>query len=285
MREQLIQYVELLFAGAADCEDIKQEILQNTLDRYDDLIAEGKVPEAAYRLAITGIGDINEILGTKSPAAPAYHTPAAAASEPADNDTPAKKLLRAIAVGLYILCPLPLIVLSEFFGWDTLGLCGTLAIVAVATVLMILGGKKSRKEIEEERLEEEAEARKSPLAKSISGLVWAIGVALYFIISFSTNAWYVTWVIFPILGAVDKLLATIIENNEAMYSDVRFPSKSKLNKSVGNLIWAVGLAVYFIVSFATNAWYITWLIFPIIGAVQGLVRAIMDLKEAVKNEN
>ena len=28
MREQLIQYVELLFAGAGDCEDIKQEILQ-----------------------------------------------------------------------------------------------------------------------------------------------------------------------------------------------------------------------------------------------------------------
>ena len=63
MREQLKQYVELLFAGAKDCEDIKQEILQNTLDRYDDLIAEGKVPEAAYRLAITGIGDVNEILG------------------------------------------------------------------------------------------------------------------------------------------------------------------------------------------------------------------------------
>ena len=39
MKEQLIQYVELLFAGAQNCDDIKQEILQNTLDRYDDLIA------------------------------------------------------------------------------------------------------------------------------------------------------------------------------------------------------------------------------------------------------
>ena len=43
MREQLIQYVNLLFAGAPDSDDMKQEILQNTLDRYDDLIAEGKV--------------------------------------------------------------------------------------------------------------------------------------------------------------------------------------------------------------------------------------------------
>lgn len=63
MREQLTQYVNLLFAGADDCEDIRQEILQNTLDRYDDLIAQGIVPEAAYRLAISGIGDISEILG------------------------------------------------------------------------------------------------------------------------------------------------------------------------------------------------------------------------------
>lgn len=64
MREQLIQYVNLLFAGAADCEDVKQEILQNTLDRFDDLVNQGKSPEAAYRLAISGIGDINEILGS-----------------------------------------------------------------------------------------------------------------------------------------------------------------------------------------------------------------------------
>lgn len=70
MREQLIQYVQLLFAGAADCDDTRQEILQNTLDRYDDLIAAGKTPEAAYRLAIMGIGDINEILGRAPGAAP-----------------------------------------------------------------------------------------------------------------------------------------------------------------------------------------------------------------------
>ena len=61
MREQLIQYVELLFAGAENADDIRQEILQNTLDRYDDLVSQGKSPEAAYRLAISGIGDIREI--------------------------------------------------------------------------------------------------------------------------------------------------------------------------------------------------------------------------------
>ena len=61
-------------------------------------------------------------------------------------------------------------------------------------------------------------------------------------------------------------------------------SRKALKKSVGSLISTIGLVAYFVISFATGAWFITWLIFPIAGAVQGLVRAILDLKEAVNNE-
>ncbi len=107
MRNQLIQYVNLLFAGASNCEDIRQEILQNTLDRYDDLIAAGKVPEAAYRMAITGIGDISEILG-----APLSDSPSVKERGP-EEDTDHKKRMRAIAIGLYILCPAPILILGN----------------------------------------------------------------------------------------------------------------------------------------------------------------------------
>ena len=270
MREQLIQYVSLLFAGAENCEDTKQEILQNTLDRYDDLIAQGKSEEAAYRLAITGIGDVSEILGRND-------TVPAAVPEPkknTDNDTLMKKLLRAIAVGLYILCPLPLIVLSEL-GMDTFGLCGLLCFVAVATVLMILGAKK-----QDSPEKEDADEPKSEMGKSVSSLIWAIGLAVYLILSFLTGAWHITWVIFPILGAINALVCALIpaENPTALRRN------SSLKKGINSMIWAIGLALYFIISFATMAWHITWLIFPIIGAVQGLVRAILDLKEAVNNE-
>ena len=273
MRDQLIQYVSLLFAGAENCEDTKQEILQNTLDRYDDLIAQGKSPEAAYRLAITGIGDINEILGRQDTVLPAV----AVAGERRETDTPTKKLLRAIAVGLYILCPLPLIVLSEM-GMDTFGFCGTLCFVAAATVLIILGSKKS--DDSSRQKEEDDDEPKSELGKSVSGLIWAVGLAVYLIVSFLTMAWHVTWVIFPILGAVNALACALIpaENPTAAQRN------NRLKKSVNSMIWAIGLALYFIISFATMAWYITWLIFPITGAVQGLVRAILDLKEAVNNE-
>lgn len=215
MREQLIQYVELLFAGARDCEDIKQEILQNTLDRYDDLIAEGKVPEAAYRLAITGIGDISEILGTKTQAATVQHA-APAEEVKSDNDTPTKKLLRAVAVGLYIICLMPLFILSEF-GMDTVGLCGTLAIVAVATVLIMLGAKKTG--VKEKQEESYLSDPKTELRKSISTMIFVIGLAAYFIISFATNAWYITWVIFPIIGAVQGLVKAILDLKEAVKNE------------------------------------------------------------------
>ena len=275
MREQLIQYVELLFAGAGDCEDIKQEILQNTLDRYDDLVAQGKVPEAAYRLAIAGIGDINEILGTPVPSTAVSHP----VTVEDDGDTPTKKLLRAVAVGLYILCPLPLIVLCEL-GTETLGLCGTLAIVAVATVMILLAGKKERPEKDDE----ESDDKESELNKSISAVLWAVGLGVYFLLSFTTRAWHITWTIFPVLVALDSLVSAIIRIQEARHSTGIVPCDPKVRNAVKSLIWAVGLAIYFIFSFATNAWYITWLLFPIIGAVQGLTMAVMDLKEAMKHE-
>ena len=212
MREQLIQYVELLFAGMQDCEDIKQEILQNTLDRYDDLIAEGKVPEAAYRLAISGIGDINEILGTRNQNAPAVSY-AWIKKETTDNDTPAKKLMRAIAIGLYILCPLPMFILAEM-GMETIGLCGMLAIVAVATVLIILGGKSRSGEDEKEE-DSHPLTPKQELRKAIHSIINAVGLVLYFIVSFLTGAWYITWLIFPIMGAVWGLAKAILDLKEA----------------------------------------------------------------------
>ena len=276
MREQLIQYVELLFAGARDCDDIKQEILQNTLDRYDDLVASGKVPEAAYRLAIAGIGDNNEILGTTVPPVAALNP--AEKSDGGDNF--AKKILRATAVGLYIISILPLIILCEL-GMEILGLCGTLAIVAVATVMIILGAKKDTSLQEKAEKEEISE---SELSKSITGLLWALGLGLYFFLSFTTSDWHITWVIFPILGALDSLVSAIVRNQDALHSDMIFPRKQRVRKSIKRLIWAIGLAIYFLFSFATGAWYMSWLIFPMIGAVKGLTIAILDYKEAVKNE-
>ena len=61
--------------------------------------------------------------------------------------------------------------------------------------------------------------------------------------------------------------------------------QQELRRSVYTLIWAIGLAIYFLLSLTTGAWYITWVIFPMIGAAQGLARAVMDYREAAHHEN
>ena len=213
MREQLTKYVELLFAGAPNARDIQQEILQNTLDRYDDLIDQGKSPEAAYSLSISGIGDISEFLEGNS-----YNTANAPSAEPIQDPAQAteKRMRKAVAIAFFILCPIPLFILSEF-GADTIGLCLTLLLVAAGTALMILNGK-DRQDEDEEPEETSANPETSMREKtreSIHTLIWCIGLAVYLIISFATGAWYITWVMFPLIGCVQGLMDAITDLKEA----------------------------------------------------------------------
>lgn len=209
MREKLISYVNLLFAGNTDCDDIRQEILQNTLDRYDDLIADGKAPEAAYRLAIGGIGDINEILGQESVPAMPKDSPAPSPSV-SRRDTPIKKTLRALAVALYILCPLPLLVYADS-GMEIYGLCGVLILVAIATLLMMLGKADS----------EETPAQKSltpsqELWQLIRKIIDILDLVIYFAVSFFTGFWGITWLILVMGAAVNGILKAIEDLKEGV---------------------------------------------------------------------
>lgn len=206
MREQLISYVELLFAGS-NAEDMKQEILQNTLERYDDLVAQGKSPEAAYRLAISGIGDISELLGAES-------TPS---DIPSPSTTSAKKekpfysrLLKAFAIFLYIISPIPLFVL-EMLNMEEIGLCGTLAICGVATALLIIAGTTGTHKEEKKSQPAKETEDKNPLLKAVNTLVTTLGIIAYFVISFASGAWYITWVIFPLIGAVKGLAKAVFD--------------------------------------------------------------------------
>lgn len=215
MKEQLTQYVNLLFAGASDCEDIKQEILQNTLDRFDDLVSQGKSPEAAYRLAISGIGDVNEILGNC--AMPVQSQSPASIVEETEEDNKRKKY-RAIAIAMYIMCAIPLVILSEF-GLDTIGLCLTLALVACATYLIIISGKKDDDD-EDERKNIKENDPQHKLKESIGSVIWTIGLVAYFGISFLSGAWYITWVIFPMMGCLRGLSDAIIDLKEVKKHEI-----------------------------------------------------------------
>lgn len=209
MKAQLEKYVELLFAGSPASEDMMQEILQNTLDKYDDYIAQGKSPEAAYRLAISGIGDISELLGQEQnspvPQSPT-HTNTDYRGRPIKPMW--KKVLTAVAVGLYILCAVPLIILSEA-GYDTLGVISAISIAAVATVAIIIAsGGESHTQKEKD---DDEDRNQPPMQKAINSLVDVLGLIAYLFISFQTGAWHITWVIFPIIAALNGIVRAIFD--------------------------------------------------------------------------
>ena len=199
MIEELKKYIDLLFMGTEDCDEIKEEILQNTIDRYQDLIRQGKSPQAAYRLAIAGIGDINEILGTT-----------AASDQPKKEVTPKnhpqgkpvwKKVLQALGVFLYIVCPVPLFALQ-----NELGLCGLLGIVAIATALMIISSGKTSSSSHNDQTNE--------TGNSIGNLIGVIVLAVYLLLSFATGAWYITWILFPIAGSIKGIITALTDKKE-----------------------------------------------------------------------
>ena len=183
MREKLIQYIDLLFAGIADTDDIKQEILQNTLDRYDDLISQGKSPESAYSLAISGIGDIQEILGSGKATDPE--------ARPIKRKTPSKgnhAILLAIAVALLILCPIPVILIG-----NVVGICVMFLMIASGVALLIIhSSMKSRNDPQEK-------TKISPLQRVLLGIAIGSGVTFYLLISLVTKAWLLTWMMLPII--------------------------------------------------------------------------------------
>lgn len=217
MRDKLKQYVDLLFAGTPGTQDIKEEILQNTLDRYDDLIAQGKTPEAAYQLAISGIGDVSELLGSEPTQEPPREQPKQAKEKPLW-----KRILFAVAIFLYIVSAIPLIVLSSM-NMEAIGICGTLAIAAVATPLMIIACSGTKAEHSDIEKEENKSSRSGN-----DGIFWLIGTILYLLLSFATGAWHITWIIFCIIPCVT-----------AMCSNTKTFATNKLRSVIKIILWSL----------------------------------------------
>ena len=139
-----------------------------------------------------------------APASPAV--PAEPVSESGKRKNPASAaVLRALGVAAFIMCPVP--VLAE---QDVEGVIALLIMVAGGVALMILAASVAGKQ--------EKDAPRTPqekLRKSLNSLVWTFAAVVYLIVSFLTQAWAVTWLIFPMTVAVNSLIDAILDLKEA----------------------------------------------------------------------
>ena len=60
--------------------------------------------------------------------------------------------------------------------------------------------------------------------------------------------------------------------------------QDKILKQIDDIVGIIGVAIYFLVSFITMAWHITWIIFIIIGMINQIVKLIFMLKESESDE-
>lgn len=212
MNKLLYEHIDKLFEGAPDTKqtnEIKEEILQNTLDRYNDLISEGKTEEEAYRIAVAGIGDITHLI--ESVAVP--DTNAGYTREQIEKNRKSRSILLSVAVALYIMCIIPPIIFEETY--ENLGVVLMFVIAAIATGIIIYRAGTKLNYSEEAYQSTEPENCKTKAEKSIlraiNGVICAIMLIVYFAVSFLTGAWYITWVIFLIGTAVMNIVKAIFD--------------------------------------------------------------------------
>lgn len=219
MEYNIRAYLDDLFQQAPRTQkayELKIELTQNLIDKYNALVAEGKSPQDAYNITVMSIGDVRELFEgleeDPAPSGPAYTPPAAGARRSA--------AVTSIAAMLYILSVVPVIVLGTVFPDGILSVLGValmFVMIAAATGLLIYNHATKAKPssnaatvVEDFKQWQSHNGSKKQLLKSIRSAYWPLVLALYFLLSFGTGKWYITWIIFLIAPAVDGIIKAVV---------------------------------------------------------------------------
>ena len=218
MEDKLRAYMDYLFRDVKPTRkslELKEEILHNLIDKYRDLLAEGKTPEAAYNIAVASIGDMDELLAGLNDE---LSFEKEVSGEQLERGKKKSALLVSAAVMMYILCLLPPILLSGTRLEENLAPALMFLMIACGTGLLIYDHmtKPRYRKVDDSIVEEfkewkdQADSDRRAM-KALSSALWSIITVIYIIISFWTMAWHITWVIFLIGAAVEGILKVVFE--------------------------------------------------------------------------
>lgn len=153
----------------------------------------------------------------------------------------------------------------------------------------LLTGKKQ--EEKQEQKEEKVLTRqevKERSAKIVSGSVFIYIAAVAFVaIAVAvqhTNPIIASSVFLLLIGWAT---ARIIRNYMSIPKFEKTKAEKRqdaIQRQINGIIYCIGIAIYFIVSFITLAWHITWIIFVIAGLICQVIRLIFMLKEGENDE-
>lgn len=215
MYENLRRRLDELFENAPKtrrANELKEEILANLTDKYNDLIASGKNEEEATNIVIAGIGDVDELVRGLGESDVLNY-------DKMQKDREERALITTISVGLYIMSVVVLILLAEVLNVSQgISISVMFTIDAVATCLIVYNSisrpryvKADDSMVEEFKEWKSATTMQKEVLRSIRSIVWLIIVALYFSLSFAFNCWAFSWIIFIIGAAVERIVSLSFE--------------------------------------------------------------------------
>lgn len=188
--------------------ELKEELLANLMDKYNDLVSSGMSEQDAFNITISGIGDIDDLIAGLKEKDPTDY-------QKIEKQRKKRALLISLAVGMYIIGVVILIFFNEVLNVnDGLSVCIMLTIDAVATGIIIYCSISHPKYIKSDTtiVEEFKEWKSSTNAdrevlKSIKAIVWLIIMALYFFLGFVFGMWAFSWIIFIIGAAIIRIIS------------------------------------------------------------------------------
>lgn len=217
MIEKIRIYVNNLFKEAPNTKavnDMKDEIISNAVDKYNDLIAEGKNDKEAYEKVILEIGNIDEIvseLAKEDPIKREYY----------EKSRKKTAIIVSISVGLYILSLITCIVLDELNMPDFIIASSLFTLAGIPTCLLIYHfmSKPKYKKYEETMVEDFKEWKdkkdnNKEIKGAISSIIWTITVIIYLLVSFTFGIWYISWILFIIAVLIENIVNLLFKLGE-----------------------------------------------------------------------
>lgn len=193
-------------------EELKEEIVADLEEKYQDLIHSGTSEKDAYNEVIRGIGDIDELLeGLK-------------VSSYSEQLSIRKKnaFVVSLCIGIYILALISVIVCEELLELpDTVSAICFFGIGGLATCILVyhfMSIPKYEKEsdtlVEEFKEWKYTKNKNKQLLNALNTITWLLILIIYFTISFLFNCWYISWILFLVAPLITTIIGLFIGMGE-----------------------------------------------------------------------
>lgn len=312
-------YVESMFLNVPSTPEmiqLKEDILGNMEDKYQELLAEGKSENEAVGTVISEFGNIDEILeefdlksSQKEDESHGEFTLPVVDWQEAESYMEAKRRA-GLFVGLGVVsCMFGVSVVSLSLGrmldrgfpeiWKTILL---FLFIAIGVACFIYAGFQlspfkfmEKKFVLEKTVREEVERRKQANRSSFV-LSMTLGVVLCIlalipsmILGLSSHNWIesVGNSLFLIIVSAGVFLFCYGGNVQSSYTILlehgmdRQPTEKEMKKNrvlqvFNATYWPLMVAVYLLWSFLTKNWGISWIVFPIGGIIGGAIQSLLE---------